>query len=590
MRLPARDTRLLETWTCPLLWSHIRQTAGAQTLVAKVHPIWGRPIDKYACSFTIESVIPESTTKSALNLADVEILDKTRTTILAISKIGAEEDSRKIKCLAQDVTLEMLGSVNDIASSRDSFPVLTDPQLVRGCIKLMLTVASSKSKSASPFSYEYGYICFRILTISFGLCLAGEDVDAALKAASVALGDSNYHPLRALATVVASAVQSNVHMAPILSEKNVLDEGTLIIPPQEGLHLFNILWGDRKLFLEAILSTYVPALTGVLYMLWRLWRIGRQKSSDYDILLGVPLYEILRRYCLGVTRDQDRALSALITDSQCMADLWLHWSKILDAEDSKALLRGYIHRVKSPEIWHGGPSVLSLSAILEFVVRFAQPGTDEPYPQLFTETINFLWDEIDGDEQVEGDKIGNILYVFHCLVKLLDELPNGMISTKRTLVEGLAESDLACFIAWLIVLRRSAMEKSQLERDRNQYLFATIRAFFDRLRKKIPRDILMSSFNENLDDWMRYRDHLMCGGWDVWRGITESLEQDLKLHAIIDWPIECSYARCFHSSLMCGPRFICSGCGAAYCSSRCQTMDWVYAHGGTEHKKKCTEC
>ncbi|KAG8729966.1 hypothetical protein FRC11_007660 [Ceratobasidium sp. 423] len=477
--------------------------------MSTVHPIWGRQIDKYACSFTLESVTPEFTTKSTLNIADVKTLDKARGTILEISKVGVEEDLDKIKCMAGDITLGMLQSVNDITSSRDSFPALADPQLVRGCVKLMSTVASSKSKPASPFSYEYGYICFRILTISFGLCLAGNDLDTAFKAASFASEDFNIHPLRALADIVASAVGSDVQMSPILNERNILDEGTLIIPAREGLRLFNILWGDRKLFLEAMLSTYVPALTGVLYMLWRLWRIGRKKSNEYDLLLGVPLYEILRRYCLGVTRDQDRALSLLITDSQCMADLWLHRSKILDVEDSKTLLRGYIHRVTSPETWHGGPSVLSLSAILEFVVRFAQPGADEPYPQLFIETVGFLWGEVHSDEQVEGDKIGNILYVFHCLMKLLDVLPNGAISTKRGLVEGLTESDLVCFIARLIVLRRSAMEKSQLERDRNQYIFATIRAFFDRLRKKIPRDILRSGFDENLDDWMRYRDHLM---------------------------------------------------------------------------------
>ncbi|CAE6436799.1 unnamed protein product [Rhizoctonia solani] len=374
--------------------------------MAVVHPIWGRNIHQYPCSYTLGSLVPELTAQSVLNSANTEAFGRAHDIIVLISKVGEEADPSKAKLMAQSISLEMLQSVLAAASFRTSFSALAEPRLVRGCIRIMSTVALDTGSSASPFSYEYGYVCFCILTIAFGLCFVGHSLDTIFRASDTKL--KHRHPLVILAESVASTAGMNVHLSATMHYRNLTDQTTSVIAPREGLLLFNMLWGDRKLFLKAMVSTYVPGLSGVMHLLWQLWRVGRANSTDYDLLLGVPLYEVLRRCYLGVTRDQDRALTALISDTQCMADLWLHRSTVLDAEDSKTLLQGYIRRVTSPEIWHGGISVTSVSSVLEFVVRFAQQGAVEMFPPVFATTIRFLWNEANSNEQVQGDEVGNL--------------------------------------------------------------------------------------------------------------------------------------------------------------------------------------
>ena len=146
------------------------------------------------------------------------------------------------------------------------------------------------------------------------------------------------------------------------------------------------------------------------------WFYTSRTSSDSDIRIGAPLYELLRRYNLGVTHDQDVALSSLLFDTQFLEDMWLERRELADAKDSKMLIHGYIYRITTPATWHYRPNICSVHPVLEFVVRFAQPGAENVFPSLFAVTVSFLWNEAEGKQHITGNDMANITYIFHCLL------------------------------------------------------------------------------------------------------------------------------------------------------------------------------
>ncbi|CAE6498307.1 unnamed protein product [Rhizoctonia solani] len=435
--------------------------------IVQVHPTWGRHIDQYSASYTFQTLMQElhSNIISAAQRANVLVMNKGMGALRAISNIGIEEDSQKVKSMARGVTMQTLRDALDMSWYKMTLAFLSEPEIIQGCIKLMGTVIPNGHKTASPFSYEYGYLCFRIATISIGLCLTEPLLDSAFKAAVLDLRSGRIHPLTVLADVVADSVKRNVQLSPTLKNNKAVSEGALIVPTRDVSHLLDMLWANRALFLRIIHHTYTPAITGLMYILWQLWRIGRHRaSSDGDLRIGVPLYELLRRYNLGATYDQEAALSALLFDTRFLRDLWLERSQLADAKDSQALIDGYIYRITTPATWHYRPYIRSVTPILEFVVRFAQPGVENDVPSLFSITICFLWGDTEGKRQIVGDDIADITSIFHCLVKLLDIMPDAAHDAMRTLVQDLIRSDLLGLVAKFVVLRRSTMEQSDDER------------------------------------------------------------------------------------------------------------------------------
>ncbi|KAG8708949.1 hypothetical protein FRC11_006023 [Ceratobasidium sp. 423] len=437
--------------------------------MAKVHSIWGRHIAEYSDSYTYKALMQQLHSKmvAAAKNANVFIMNKGMEGIRKISDIANEEDENKMKSMARGVTLETLQDVLDMTWGKLSLSFLTEPQLAQGCIKLMTTVIPDGQKTASPFSYEYGYICFRIATISLDLCLTEPLLDSAFKTAAADLRAGRIHPFHIVTETVANYVKSNVQSSPTLKNKKMINETALVVPSRDASRLLNTLWEDRYFFFRATLHTYTPGTIGSMYLLWQLWRIGRQTSGDGDLRRGVPLYELLRRYSLGGTRDQDLTLSMLLSDTQFLGDLWQAQCQLLGAEDSQAIIYGYAHRITTSNTWYCKPDICLLPPILHFVVRFAQPGAEDVFPSLFAATIRFLWDQIECKDQIDRDDIENIVQIFHYFTKIIEimsDTSRGGRYAMQILVQELVSSDLVGFIARLIVLRRPTTDKSDHER------------------------------------------------------------------------------------------------------------------------------
>ncbi|CAE6496483.1 unnamed protein product [Rhizoctonia solani] len=438
-----------------------------------LHPIWGRDIGQYYGSYTFLAFKQElhSNIISATQRANFVPMNKGMHAIRIICQIGKEENEIKINSMARDVSLQILRDALDMSWYKLLLKFLAEPEIIRGCIKLMGTVIPDGESSASPFSYEYGYLCFRIATISFGLCLVENSLDSAFKAAVLDLRSGRLHPLEVVAEVIADSVKRIVQSSPTIKNGHKMDERALMVPTRDVTKLMNLIWDNRDLFIRVVSHTYTPGMVGLMYIFWQLWRISRcRESSDGDQRLGAPLYELLRRYNLGVTSDQDVALSSLLSDTRFLRDTWLGHSELTDAKDSKALMHGYIHRISTSDTWHYKPHIFSIAPILEFVIRFAQPGAQNVFPLLFSATTRFLWSEIEGKQQIAENDIPGIISILHCFLKLFEILPDAAHCAMQNLIHDIVNSDLVGLIARLIVLRRPTTDKSDNERGMNSLI------------------------------------------------------------------------------------------------------------------------
>lgn len=213
--------------------------------------------------------------------------------------------------------------------------------------------------------------------------------------------------------------------------------GTLA-PRSDGSLLLDLLWADRKYFLKAFAETYPLGLPGVMFLLWRYWRLGRyvlyygprvmpftlhgtsvldvNYSKNPTILSRSPLYEVLWRCCLVAPTDQQ---SALVYINACLdetSDLWR--KEPVDLEDCRTLLRVYIDRLSPTNLNLYLPldQVTTAGRCLQFALLFARPGVEDLLPSMFGLTIHYIMDCLQITENISEqprtglDSVGMIFF------------------------------------------------------------------------------------------------------------------------------------------------------------------------------------
>ncbi|CAE6447459.1 hypothetical protein ACGC1H_002415 [Rhizoctonia solani] len=127
----------------------------------QIHPWWGQRSEQYVHSWGSDSFRKRANWDAR---AESEIRNHARTAISKVCNLGLPEEAEDG---SPSITLSMLRPIAGLALSPETFAELGYPKLVDGCLRLMRTVALSKFKL---FEYEYGYICFRIMTIALDVC------------------------------------------------------------------------------------------------------------------------------------------------------------------------------------------------------------------------------------------------------------------------------------------------------------------------------------------------------------------------------------------------------------------------------------
>ncbi|CAE6479027.1 unnamed protein product, partial [Rhizoctonia solani] len=85
-----------------------------------------------------------------------------------ISQLGSDDNT------APAVALSSLETALVLAQDQATIHHLANPAVISGCIRLIQAAINQSPGVISLFSHEYGYLCFRLLSVALDTCLLRE--------------------------------------------------------------------------------------------------------------------------------------------------------------------------------------------------------------------------------------------------------------------------------------------------------------------------------------------------------------------------------------------------------------------------------
>ncbi|CUA72973.1 hypothetical protein RSOLAG22IIIB_05103 [Rhizoctonia solani] len=378
---------------------------------------WGQTIDQYT------QVYDSSDAKRRINLV-VEVESPAQAAIARICKLTLNRSN-------PGVTLSDLKSILELSRSTSSYSFFASPSLVSGCIQLMTTIRVSGK--ASPFSYKYGYLCFRTMSIALGMCLLKNNSESQLDLVNMyMMGDTETElsPIEIVSTFAAMAVDKAIEHAsnPGTETYNCVigwshcsehpNKQDAVSRAEAGT-LLAILWDDREMFLKAMANTVSPGLSPVVYLLWRYavyesylkGSLGPQSAK-----LMIPFVEIFRRSYLTIGLDQRRPFQLLAAVNFRDSLIWNDSPKHNHLDDSVQIIRAYNNQIWQHDNVFGAPD---LNDILEFIHQHLLPGCDDEIPRIVQATVYQLWKHfIDASGQESHEKLSVLKSICGALISL----------------------------------------------------------------------------------------------------------------------------------------------------------------------------
>ncbi|KDN34801.1 hypothetical protein RSAG8_12136, partial [Rhizoctonia solani AG-8 WAC10335] len=500
------------------------------------HPRWGRLIGSYPLSDVNESTL--SVDSEVAGLRAMKEISGLATEAQAPSQTDLEQHSN-IKISILQLALRL---------SQDPMKIhhLADPPVVSGCIRLMKVIIGRTPGVASPFSYEFGYLCFRLLVVTLNACLLdrwGRLDDA--------LARREQLPRAAAHVLISIEASSAVHK----QFENLVNGGDCD-PVLEIETLLGILWDDRKLFLRALMldAPIASGLSGLLFLFAR--RVAQESDSkENPSPLRKMLYELALRYYLVQDDSQFGPTLNVISSNPCYGD-WIYKAKHVDANDSRWIMTAFINRLSrrsDPE----HPTMEDASMMLRYVPLATDAQTQDLLPEVVKLVIEHGW------------------------LVLLARDNNDEIRLLTRIIDAIRKGDLLDWMAFAMY-KLDPTPAAFGERS-----VQAMSGFFGTLAKTVPRSELERAFQDYSPDWRKFYRHLKATGssinipcrqyystcLDIWYQIAQSLGLERALHKYD--LIDCFNGRCprAYTNDADGPRTMCAGCkNAVYCSDQCQSM------------------
>ncbi|KAH7325295.1 hypothetical protein B0J17DRAFT_723068 [Rhizoctonia solani] len=209
-----------------------------------------------------------------------------------------------------DVTLPMLETVLKPFHSPHHLPFFADQVFIAGCIRFFAHIRPEGKPS--PFSHELGYLCFRIIAVGIGAWIlkVTKNLDVTMQDMQASLGTEpllvfSRHVCRALMDAIAEVGPTACDWIMGWKKTRGHRNPERFILPADLRCLLSTLWEDRQLYLRALLTTYFPALSGVVFVLWRYLDVNPVTEANRPTeLMVVPFCELLWRSILVATEDQ----------------------------------------------------------------------------------------------------------------------------------------------------------------------------------------------------------------------------------------------------------------------------------------------
>ncbi|CAE6372074.1 unnamed protein product [Rhizoctonia solani] len=354
----------------------------------ETHPHWGRTINDYHKVYNCASVladleIPPDETGRAVRR------DMALRAIQQICTIDALDTNRPLNNeLANRITLEKLQCILELTRFSGELDNFALPGLVAGCITLMLSI------KPSPFYFEYGYLCFKILVISLDTCLLkrGRDPTEPLQIPN-AYSPHNY--LADLWTETALLIGAELQgYSDILIGVPDMKFGPRNIPHLKVLKLdaLLILLHDNQItFTNVLKEADSLGLAGLMYILLKFVENKKADMDEeqYQDKLVMPFARILYRYRLFApefpfeldTMAKIINYTGLLVRKLCGRPL------NVDYGDSRSVLKAYSTIMKTQE----SAKLPECIALTNFAAAFATPGCEDLVAEVIDAAMEVIW-------------------------------------------------------------------------------------------------------------------------------------------------------------------------------------------------------
>ncbi|CUA69761.1 hypothetical protein RSOLAG22IIIB_08682 [Rhizoctonia solani] len=245
---------------------------------APLNNLWSLPITRYTELYINDAV----SMRLAVPSPEMESIGNVIASLGAMHTIpmlaNSSLDTNTRESIIAAVTLQDLKNTLELVRLPDGYRAFADRQLVAGCIVLMSSV------KPSPFGYEYGYLCFRLVVIALNACFLHY-----ASCLDVIISDMGNGPAEDYLKKFWVASETAI----MLEFTDTDDDGHLTVirdspPPARWTTpltdyldfraLLDILHDDQKNFLITLRTANSLRLSGLMYILWRY--VESEKSSD----------------------------------------------------------------------------------------------------------------------------------------------------------------------------------------------------------------------------------------------------------------------------------------------------------------------
>ncbi|CAE6472342.1 unnamed protein product [Rhizoctonia solani] len=299
------------------------------------------------------------------------------------------------------VSLADLQTILILSRSPASYHCFASRPLTKGCIYLMNSVKISGK--VSPFSYEFGYLCFRIMVLALGACLLNDQGQLESVMTDMAT-DQKKLLAHMFSSRVAILIEDAVNHGGgrgretyncILGWSQCQDHPKIeeIISTTDTGLLLALLWGDREQFLQVIPSTLSPGPCGVMYTLWRyiVYQRHRQEISESEVKkLTLHYTDLLWRAQFSATLNQRNAFCLLHSWNHHGFKLWDNTPKCINTEDSRMVVK-----VLGRQMLDLGTSIAlaNISTALNYIYHHLTSIIDceDEIPALIVGVIRQMW-------------------------------------------------------------------------------------------------------------------------------------------------------------------------------------------------------
>ncbi|CAE6482415.1 unnamed protein product [Rhizoctonia solani] len=394
-----------------------------------------------------------------------------------------------------------------------SLPKLGNPLLVHGCIKLMQSI--TRFGRPSPFSYEYGHLCFQILVVAFNFCLLKlaiphdewiEDV------ASQELQLQEGH-IPVLSKTISETVldrltwgnDDHLYCALVRSEEweDYYDyyEGPLITP--DHIHtLQRLLDKDQKNFLIFLRSHYSVCLSGLLYTLYR--------HIDFKRFPLDPGFHhaFCQFYCRTLLLAPGYPLGESIhQDLMSMSEE--HNFTVLDTEDSRSVFLAYIDRLTRLSVTgiHPRASPALALGLLQYAQMLVRSGCESLVPSVIRVTFQCIWRELADGSEPAITLIEHCGQLLKCVLGLLEFLLERAKSARGILLDALdaiVQEELISLVMRILLVVRPTGAQTIDTKGPIGYLIHTAISIIQVFRTAISSTCIEHRFRHDIGGWIAF--------------------------------------------------------------------------------------